>query len=129
MYQRENITLKQLFEQRLTKEKSLRALRARAEEEILVPIGELASDGITRYYDKQLSVIRVITARDCKNKYPKIAWRVIAQTYEKLDSRNHRLNDKIIELLNKDQPEGDVIHIIEEVIINQLSEGKHLVVR
>jgi len=125
LYKQEEITIKELFEKKLTKENSIKALRTRADEKILAFIG-LKEDGRTRLYDKQLSVVRVNAARNCKNHEPAITWGTFKRTHEVLDSKNPSLNNMVIDLLNKDNSEQKAVKQVEAVLLDHLRKNGHL---
>ena len=125
MYKQEEITIKELFEKKLTKENSIKALRARADEKNLVFIG-LKEDGRTRLYNKQLSIVRVTAARNCKNHEPAITWGTFKRTFEMLDSNNPSLNNIVIDLLNKDNSEQKAIQQVEAMLVNHLRKNGYL---
>lgn len=124
MYKQEEITIKELFEKKLAKENSIKALRARADEKNLVFIG-LKKDGRTRLYDKQLSIVRVNAARNCKNHKPAITWGTFKRTFEMLDSNNPSLNNMVINLLNKDNSEKKAIQQVEAMLVDHLRKNGH----
>jgi len=115
LYQKEEITIPELFQQRLTKERSVKALRARAKEGILVFIRE---DGRTQLFDRQLSVIRVLAARKCKG--IGITWGKLSRVFKDLDDGNPSLNEQIIEWLNSGLLQNEVIEKTKEIIKKEL---------
>lgn len=125
MYQLKEISLRELFEKGITREQSVKALRSRANERIVV-FTNLDVDGRTRLYDEQLSMIRAITARKIKNSNPKISWGLIQRTFEKLDNFNFGLNEKIIELLNNNSNIEEVFKSVEKIMLESLHENGHI---
>lgn len=117
MYQQTPISIRELWESKLTEEKSEKALRDRAEEGFLVFLRE---EGRTSLYDKQLSIVRVNAARVCKRS--KITWGILKRAVGKLDSKNPTINDLIIDLLNNDHSEKQAVLKISEIYLNQLQE-------
>ncbi len=94
-YQVVKATIQELFDSGRTREPSVKALRTRAREGILV---YLESKGPIQYYDRELSVIRVSAAWDCKR--PGIQWKGIGRAVRDLDALNG-INPLIIETLEK----------------------------
>jgi len=125
MYKKKDITLKELFKQGHTGENSLKALRSRANEGILIYTG-IANDGRTRLYDKQLSIVRSKAARQCKNNHPQPYWSHFKRAFMKLDELNPSLNNLIINLLNKQRSENQAIIKILEYVCNQLRSDGHI---
>ncbi len=125
MYQQKNITIRELLDNKFVDEKSERALRARADEGILVLI-DLGEDGRTRLYDKQLSIVRANAIRMSKKKHPKITWGTFQRILQRLDKENPTLNETIIGLLNNGGPEKNITHNVEEIINKYLQEEGHL---
>ncbi|MHB9075690.1 MAG: hypothetical protein ACYC6G_19470 [Desulfobaccales bacterium] len=121
LYQQKPISIRELWEQKLTREKSQNALRDRAEEGFLV---YLRDEGRTSFYDLQLSVVRLNAARQCKR--PKITWGLLKIAIGKLDSAKPELNEEIINLLNNNHTEKEAVQAISESIINQLRTDGHI---
>ncbi len=105
-------TIQGIFESGRTREPSVKALRARAREDIFV---YLESNGPTQYYDRELSVIRANAARTCKR--PGIRWKDIVRAVRDLDTLG-RINPLIIESLqnggSEKEAEARVTHLIRE---------------
>jgi hypothetical protein len=121
LYQETPISIRELWERKLTKEKSEKALRDRAEEGFLI---YLRDEGRTSLYDMQLSLVRVNAARLCKR--PRITWGLLKIAVGKLDEKNPALNESIIDLLNNNHSEGEASQAISETILSQLREDGHL---
>lgn len=119
MYQGTLVSLNSLIDQKITREKSIKALRSRAQEGVLVFKG-LDDDGRTRLYDKNLSVVRVLAARACKNENPRVTWGVLQNIFSDLDSYNHSLNQKIIRMLNDDNSMIACVSEVKELLIENL---------
>ena len=110
-YTQIKVTIKELHAGRETSEPSEKALRARANDDILVPIG---SSGNKFYFDKMLSVIRVVAARRCK--MPGTKWSDIRRIMKRLDSS---LNQSIIERLNNGHSKQDIIDSLAELLLSE----------
>lgn len=115
MYQREEITIPEVFQQKLTEERSVKALRARAKEGILVFVRE---DGRSQLFDRQLSVIRVVAARKCKG--IGITWGTLSRVFKHLDNSNPSLNEKIVKWLNEGLSEDKVIKRVKKDIKKEI---------
>ena len=125
MYKKEGVTISELFKQGLTKERSEKALRARATEGILVSMG-LGEDGRSVLYDKQLTVARAIAARNCKNTHTSVKWGTFKRTLKRLDTTNPSLNETIIGLYSNGNSQSEAIEKVEGHILNQLRTDGHL---
>lgn len=110
-YVKNNVSLKQLFNSKKTKEPSVKALRTRAEEGILVYRESIAN---VYYYDEQLSIIRALAARKCKR--PGIRWKDISKALD--DSRY--TEKKIVDMLNQDKSNAEIIKEIAEELMTIL---------
>jgi hypothetical protein len=99
-YELREVTLEDLFNSRKTKEKSLKSLRALAEEEIISPVKN--QDG-KDYYDEIVSRVRVNAARLCKR--PQVFWKEIRRAMKNIES----LDQNIINDLTSGKSEKDVI--------------------
>jgi hypothetical protein len=93
VYQVVKVTIQELFDSGRTREPSVKALRTRARESILV---YLESNGPIQYYDRELSVIRVNASRTCKR--PGVQWKGIGKAIRDLDALDG-INPLIIETL------------------------------
>lgn len=107
-YKQRKVTIKELFESGQTKEPSIKALRTRADEGILV---FLESMGNVYYYDEQLSIIRDLAARKCKR--PGVRWKDIKNAFKK----SGYSPEKIIEMLNHSKSKAEIVN----EIANELS--------
>lgn len=119
MYQEIFISLNRLMDQKITREKSIKALRSRAHEGVLVFKG-LDEDGRTRLYDKNLSLVRVLAARACKNENPRVTWLMLKNVFAHLDSNTYPLNQKIIRMLNDDNSIIACVSEVKTVLIDNL---------
>jgi len=99
-YELKEVTLEDLFNSRKTKEKSLKSLKALAEEEIISPVKK--QDG-KDYYDEIVSRIRANAARLCKR--PQVFWKEIRRAMKGVKS----LDQNIINDLTSGKSEKDAI--------------------
>ncbi len=99
-YTEKKVTIKELFESGKTRELSIKALRSRAEEGVLVFV---ETKGNINYYDESISIIRVLAARKCKR--PGIRWKDISKAYTNSDFEK----EKIVHLFNQGKTEADII--------------------
>lgn len=76
-YREKLVPVKEIFKSGRTKEPSIKALYKRAQESALVFV---ENDGATRLYDKQLSIILVNAARECRQ--PGVTWGHIRNAIE-----------------------------------------------
>lgn len=106
------VSVQELYGSEKTAEPSLRALRTRAEEEILVFV---KSSGNEYLYDEMLSIIRVRAARQCKR--PRIRWRDISKELKHVSLTN----DRIKELLGNETPEEKVIEMLKNELYSRLA--------
>lgn len=113
-YQVVKVTVQELFDSRRTREPSVKALRTRAQEGILV---YLESNGPMQYYDRELSVIRVNAARACKR--PGIQWKGIGRAIRDLDD-SRGIDPLIIETLENGgstkEAEAQIARVIQDRI-------------
>jgi single-stranded DNA-specific DHH superfamily exonuclease len=124
LYKLEKISIRELFEQKLTDEKSIKALRSRVKENILVYV-DMDDDGRTRLYDKHLSSIRAKSARRLKKSNPQVNWSVFKRVFERLDKKNPGLNENTIASLNNGSTKEDAIKFAMEMVTDRLLRDGH----
>ncbi len=107
-YLLERVTIRDLFEKRVTREPSEKALRERALQGILEFVESI---GNTHYYDLMLSTVRANAARACKR--PGVQWADIASALGKATLTNAAIKD----LLN----EGRSFKEIESSLAQEIS--------
>lgn len=112
-YIRNLVNLQQLFESGETKEPSIRALRSRAEDDILVFV---ESKEKSHYFDEQLSVMRVVVARLCKG--IGVRWKDISKIMNR-DSAFFK--ETIVERLNNGETQSDIIENLSTRLRKALS--------
>jgi hypothetical protein len=91
-YELHRATIEQLYKRGRSGQPSMDALRARAREHILV---YLDSEGPTRFFDEQLSEIRLQAAAQCRA--PGVTWKMIGTALKALDKQglNERLKNQL----------------------------------
>ena len=111
-YEVKLVTLQELYESGRTREPSLKALRARVDDQIPVFVEERSA----HYFDEELSVIRLQAARKCKR--PKVKWHDLQKAFEALD--RDELNSSIIERLTGEASEREVVEWVVSLIQGKL---------
>lgn len=114
-YQAVKITVKELFEGKLTQEPSEKALRDRARQRILV---FLETNGAKQLYDRDLSSIRVVAARQCRR--PGNKWKDISGVFKELDVSD-KINKLIIENLNSGLSKEAIVAKVKSLIEERLT--------
>ena len=106
------VSIQELYDSKKTGEPSIRALRSRAQEGILVYV---RSQGNEHLYDETLSVIRARAARECKR--PGVRWKDIKRELPYISITN----DKIKELLNSGVSEEKIIQMLRDELNSRLT--------
>ena len=99
-YELKEVSIEDLFNSQKTKERSLKSLKARAEEGIMSQVKQ--EDG-KDYYDEAVSRVRVNAAR--VSKHPKVFWNEINRAMKNIET----LDQDIIKELNAGKSEKDVV--------------------
>ncbi len=97
---------------------SLNALRARAEERILVFLQN--TPGPTHYYDRDLSVSRVRAAYHCRG--PRVTWRLLGRIFRDLDHMN-AINPLIITGLNRGDVDREIVARVVALVEARLNHS------
>lgn len=124
LYKREEISIKDLFDLKFTDEKSMKALRGRVNDNVLVYV-DTAADGRTRLYDKQLSSIRAKAARRLKRTNPQVTWGTFKRVFERLDKKKPSLNQKTIKSLENGTSDEEAVKYVVNVIVDRFHQDGH----